>query len=141
MEICKAGRILGKLLLKKENPMRLHKEFPVTPQKLTQIISDIRRLYPETDSISIVGTYARLSEKPPDKKHDVDILIHFPQPTNRRLIEDRDDSSLWYKWSGYKADPVIDFLFMFGKTEPRYGQHVWRMENKLKTPKVLVWKR
>lgn len=121
--------------------MGLHKDIPLTTEKLAKIVSDIITLYPETDSVYIVGTYARAYEKPTEKEHDVDILIHFPASVNKTEIERRDDNALWYKWGSIKAKPVIDFLLMFGKNEPKYGQHVWRMQNKLNTPKILVWKR
>jgi len=119
----------------------LHERLPVSKSILGRILTDIRKLYPETDSISIVGTYARLNEKPTDKKHDVDILIHFPEKTNRKLIENRNDDALWGKWSNHRSNPPVDFLFMFGSEESKYGQHQWRLHNNLNTPKILVWKK
>lgn len=121
--------------------MKLHKDFPLSASHLKRIISDIRVVYPESDAVYIVGTYARLNEKPSEKEHDVDILIHFPASINRTMIERRDDNPLWYKWSGIKAKPVIDFLLMFGKEEPKYGQHQWRLYHNMKTPKILVWRK
>lgn len=119
----------------------LHKEFPLTKQKLSYIITDIIRLYPEADKIYIVGTYARINERPLNKPHDVDILIHFSAKTNRRDIELRNDDALWNKWSNAKSKIIIDFLFMFGNEESKYGKHIWRRDNNLKTPKLLVWRR
>jgi predicted nucleotidyltransferase len=122
--------------------MKLHKHLPISGKELQSIVSDILILYPESDSIYIVGTYARHNETPEsDKEHDIDILIHFPVSANRTKIEHRNDDALWNKWSGYKKQPIIDFLMMFGKEEPKYGKHIWRLSNKLKTPKQLIWRK
>jgi hypothetical protein len=124
----------------------LHKDLPITKETLVKIIADIRKVYPESDAVYVAGTYARIREKPTtDKKHDVDLVIHFPAEVPRKTIESRNDDALWNKWSGakcfYMNKPVIDFLFMFGKTIPHYGQHTWRVSQGLATPKILVWRK
>jgi predicted nucleotidyltransferase len=122
--------------------LQYHKEFPIEKPRLKLIITDLRKLYPECDAVFLVGTYARLNEQPSkDKEHDVDLLIHFPARSDRKAIELRNDDKLWRKWSSLKARPVIDFLFMFGKEESKYGQHIWNRSHGKNTPKLLVWRK
>jgi hypothetical protein len=118
----------------------LHKNFPLSNKVLGEILKDIQILYPEANSIFLVGTYARVDEVPTKKEHDVDILIHFPARTNKQHIQQRPDDILWSTWSGHNR-PIIDFLLMFGNKDTGYGQHIFRKEKGLKTPKILLWKK
>jgi predicted nucleotidyltransferase len=123
--------------------MNLHKNFPISQRTLEKILIDIRKLYPESDAIYLAGTYARVNETPsPKKGHDIDIVIHFPTSVNKRVIELRNDDALWNKWSHVKSKkPIIDFLFMFGKDVPHYGQHQWRISEGLETPRIILWRK
>jgi hypothetical protein len=123
--------------------MKLHRELPIPKEYLKYIVADVLYLYPEADSVSVVGTYARLKEKPSKSHfgHDLDISIHFPGAVNRRAIEHRNDDWIWAKWNEKTFGVTIDFLLAFGKEVPKYGKHLWRLENKMKTPKVMLWRK
>ncbi len=109
---------------------------PISEADLENIISDIRKLYPEADAVSIVGTYARVDKVPSTKSHDIDLLIHFPAWIDKDIIERRYDEELWHKW--YHKN--IDFLRKFGDEDTKYGQHISRIEEGLPTPEIKVWK-
>jgi hypothetical protein len=118
----------------------VHPSIPLTEHQLGSIVYDIKALYPEAIGVSVVGTYARANEPvSPGTSHDVDILIKFPSGVDRIEIEGRNDDSLWNKWRKDKIGVVVDFLKQFGKEEPKYGQHVWRMKEGLPTPEVPLW--
>ena len=131
--------------MKSPHNYTVRKECPLSKRTISLILADIRDLYPEADAVYVVGTYARVDETPSkDKGHDIDILIHFPGAVNRTTIERRDDSKIWRKWSGIKKareKRMVDFLMMFGDKEPEYGQHIYRRDQNLKTPKVLIWRK
>jgi predicted nucleotidyltransferase len=120
--------------------IKLHKDIPITRVQLNEIVKDVRKLYPEAVGVSIVGTYARTGEEVSRaRSHDVDILVRFPEDADRTIIEARNDEWLWNKWREDKVGVTIDFLMRFGEKEPRYGQHVWRMEQGLPRPEIRIW--
>jgi predicted nucleotidyltransferase len=117
---------------------KINPAIPITQQMLDEIIVDVQSLYPEAVAISLVGTYAR-PEPPSPKRHDVDVLIRFPEMKETEYsIRMRDESQLWEKWRT-KSPVTIDFLMRFGAVEPRYGHHQERLEAGLPTPEVIIW--
>ena len=139
VKLQKYGNEYYATIVKEISPMQQHdsphKEFPLSTDRLNDIISDIRNLYPEADKISIVGTYARTNESPSEKKHDVDLLIHFPENIDKQEIVKRRDDNLWNKYS----KDNLDFLIRVGDEVTNYGQHQYRLDSGLSTPEVKVW--
>jgi hypothetical protein len=122
--------------------LKLHKDFPLPAPYLIVLIRDILELYPETKKISIVGTYARLDEPVSSKKkHDLDILIHFPETKEELRIRQRNDDSIWRKWGEDRVGITVDFLMKFGRKNSKYGKHLWRQEQKLPTPSITIWEK
>lgn len=115
----------------------LHKDIPIKADELESVVSDIRTLYPEADSVSVVGTYARVTETPIPRRHDIDITIHFPKGTDKEIIRKIPDDFLWHKWGSRTKN--VDFLFHFGDEIPAYGQHLLRLEEGLPIPRVKIW--
>ena len=100
------------------------------------IIKDIVALYPEAYEICLVGSYARNEQK---EKSDIDILIKFSEDNLGWSLVCRDDS-LWKKWNKKTIGKDIDFIIGIGGNS-RCGQHVYREQENLPTPEIILWKK
>jgi hypothetical protein len=106
---------------------------------LPEMVGDIVSLYPEATKISVVGSYARCEATP---KSDLDILVRFPKDTDGWKMVLR-DQPLWDKWRKKGKEvgvPVVDFIIQV-EDGVTCGQQECRMEAKLPTPEIPIWKK
>jgi hypothetical protein len=75
------------------------------------------------------------------KKYNTYTNLGLQEEVKSKKWETKEDFVLWNKWNKGQIGTVVDFLKQFGEREPLYGQHQYRLNQGLPTPKVQIWKR